>query len=230
MSSTYPIQAAVTKLPFDPIADMQPILMVSRDPVVVLVNQASPLRNAKDLVEAAKKSPDKLTHGSAGVGSLAHLGTEELAYLMGVRLVHVPYKGSSQAFSDLLGGNVDLMLTSATFGAAYVKSGRVRALGVAGTTRLASLPEVPTFEEQGYAGYGVVDWKAVAGPKGIPADVVAFLNRELNAVLQSKEVAEKFKSEGSTAVGGTPEQMMDIVKSDIARWRRVAELAKVKIE
>lgn len=230
MSSSYPIQAAVTKLPYDPVGDMQPIIMVSRDPVLVLVNQASPLRTAKDLVEAAKKTPDKLTHGSAGVGSIAHLGTEELAFLAGIRLVHVPYKGSSQAFSDLLGGQVDLMLTSATFGANYIKSGRVRALGIAGTARLPSLPDVPTFEEQGIPGYNVVDWKAVAGPKGIPADVVAFLNRELNAVLVSKEVTEKMKAEGTTAVGGTPEQMMEIVKSDIARWKRVAEMAKVKIE
>jgi tripartite-type tricarboxylate transporter receptor subunit TctC len=198
--------------------------------VVLLVNQASPLKSTKDLLDAAKKAPDKLTYGSAGVGSIAHLGMEELAYLAGIKLVHVPYKGSSQAFADLLGGNVDMMLTSATFGATYIKSGRVRALGVAGTTRLASIGEVPTFEEQGIAGYNVVDWKAVAGPKGIPADVVAFLNKELNAVLQSKEVVEKMKAEGTTAVGGTPEQMMDIVKSDIARWKRVAEMAKVKIE
>jgi len=230
MSSSYPIQAAVTKLPYDAIGDMQPILMVSRDPVVLLVNQASPHKSVKDLFEAAKKTPDKLTYGSAGVGSIAHLGMEELAYLAGVKLVHVPYKGSSQAFADLLGGNVDMMLTSATFGATYIKSGRVRALGVAGSTRLASLPDLPTFEEQGIAGYNVVDWKAVAGPKGMPADVVAFLNKELNAVLQSKEVVEKMKAEGTTAVGGTPEQMMETVKSDIARWKRVAEMAKVKIE
>ena len=230
MSSTYPIQAAVSKLPFDPIADMQPIVMVSRDPVVLLVNTNSPLKSVRDLFEAAKKTPDKLTHGSAGVGSIAHLGTEELAYLAGIKLVHVPYKGSSQAFSDLLGGQVDMMLTSATFGAAQVKGGRVRALGIAGRERLASLPEIPTFEEQGIAGYNVVDWKAVAGPRGIPTDVVAFLNRELNAVLQSKEVTEKMKAEGTTAVGGTPEQMMEIVRSDIARWKRVAEMAKVKIE
>jgi len=230
MSSSYPIQAAVTKLPYDAIGDMQPILMVSRDPVVLLVNQASPLKTTKDLLEAAKKSPDKLTYGSAGVGSIAHLGMEELAFLAGVKLVHVPYKGSSQAFADLLGGNVDMMLTSATFGATYIKSGRVPALGVAGTARLGSIAELPPFEEQGIANFNVVDWKAVAGPKGIPADVVAFLNKELNAVLQSKEVVEKMKAEGTTAVGGTPEQMMEIVKSDIARWKRVAEMAKVKIE
>ena len=230
MSSTYPIQAAVSKLPFDPIADMQPIMMVSRDPVVVLVNIKSPLRNTTDLLEMAKRSPGKLSHGSAGVGSLAHLSMEELGFLMGVKLLHIPYKGSSQAFSDLLGGNVDMMLTSVTFSAPYLKSGRVRALGVSGPARQESLPDLPTFEEQGVKGFNVVDWKAVAGPRGIPADVVAFLNAELNAVLKSREVSEKFQSEGTTAVGGTPDQMMQVIRSDIARWKRVAELANVKIE
>src|SRR6185436_1995947 len=161
MSSSYPIQAAVSKVPYDPIGDLQPIIMVSRDPVVMIVNAASPLKNAKDLFEAAKRTPDKLTHGSAGVGSIAHLGTEELAYLMGIRLVHVPYKGSSQAFTDVLGGQVDMMLTSATFAAPHIKGGKVRALGIAGTQRMPTLPDVPTFEEQGFAGYNVVDWKAV---------------------------------------------------------------------
>jgi tripartite-type tricarboxylate transporter receptor subunit TctC len=230
MSSTYPIQAAVSKLPFDPIADLQPIIMVSRDPVVLVVNQASPLKSAKDLVEAAKRTPNKLTHGSAGVGSIAHLGMEELAYVMGVQLVHVPYKGSSQAFNDLLGNNVDMMLTSATFGAPFIKSGRVRALGIAGASRMPTLPDVATFEEQGFPGYNVVDWKAVAGPKGMPPDVVAFLNMELNAVLKHKSIADKFEAEGTTAVGGSPEQMMAIIRSDIARWKNVAEKAQVKIE
>ena len=230
MSSSYPIQAAVSKVPYDPIGDLQPIIMVSRDPVVMIVNAKSPLKNAKDLLEAAKRTPDKLTHGSAGVGSIAHLGTEELAYVMGIRLVHVPYKGSSQAFTDVLGGQVDMMLTSATFAAPHIKGGKVRALGIAGTQRMPTLPDVATFEEQGFAGYNVVDWKAVAGPKGIPAEVVALLNRELNAVLQDRAVTDKFAAEGTTAVGGTPEQMMEIVKSDIERWRRVAEKAQVKIE
>jgi len=195
-----------------------------------MVQVDSPLRTAKDLVEAAKKNPGKITHGSAGVGSIAHLGMEELAFLLGVELLHVPYKGSSQAFSDLLGGNVQLMLSSATFSQPYVKAGRVRALGIAGTARMPQLADVPTFEEQGIKGYNAVDWKAVAGPKGIPPDVVAYLNAELNAVLKHKSVTEKFEAEGTTAVGGTPEQMMQVVRSDIERWKSVAEKAKVKIE
>jgi tripartite-type tricarboxylate transporter receptor subunit TctC len=230
MSSTYPIQAAVGKLPFDPIGDMQPIIMVSRDPVVLLVNAASPVRNARDLFDAAKRSPGKLTYGSAGVGSIAHLGMEELAHVMGIQLTHVPYKGSSQAFTDVLGGQVDMMLTSATFSGPHIKGGKVRGIGIAGTQRMPTLADVPTFEEQGFKGYNVVDWKAVAGPKGIPPDVVAFLNRELNEVLRMKAVTDKFEAEGTTAVGGTPEQMMETVRSDVERWKRVAAEAKVKIE
>jgi len=230
MSSTYPIQAAVSKLPFDPIGDMQPIIMVSRDPVVLLVNANSPLKDAKDLHAAAVKNPGRLTYGSAGVGSIAHLGMEELAHVMGIRLTHVPYKGSSQAFTDVLGGQVDMMLTSATFSGPHIKGGKVRGLGIAGTQRMPTLAEVPTFEEQGFRDYNVVDWKAVAGPRGIPQDVVAFLNRELNEVLRHKAVTEKFEAEGTTAVGGTPEQMMEVVRSDVERWKRVAADAKVKIE
>jgi tripartite-type tricarboxylate transporter receptor subunit TctC len=230
MSSSYPIQAAVSKVPFDPIGDLQPIIMVSRDPVVMIVNVSSPLRNARDLVEAARRNPGKLTHGSAGVGSIAHLGTEELAYLADIKLVHVPYKGSSQAFTDVLGGQVDMMLTSATFAAPHIKGGKVRALGIAGNQRMPTLPDVATFEEQGIGGYNVVDWKAVAGPRGIPPDVVAFLNAELNAVLRHKSVTEKFEAEGTTAVGGSPDDMMRIVREDIQRWKSVAEKAQVKIE
>jgi tripartite-type tricarboxylate transporter receptor subunit TctC len=209
---------------------MQPIIMVSRDPVVMIVRTTSPLNNVKDLTAAAKASPSKLTHGSAGIGSIAHLGTEELAFLMGISLVHVPYKGSSQAFSDLLGGNVDMMLTSATFASPYIKSGRVKAIGIAGKERMPNLPDVRTFEEQGIKGYDVVDWKAVAGPKGMPAEAVKFLNTELNKVLQHKSVTDRFSAEGTTSVGGTPEHLLQTIMSDIDRWKRVIKEANIKFE
>lgn len=231
MSSTYAIQAAIGKnLNFDPIKDMQPIIMVSRDPVVMIVRTNSPLNDAKELIAAAKAKPGKLTHGSAGIGSIAHLGTEELAFLMGISLVHVPYKGSSQAFSDLLGGNVDMMLTSATFASPYIKSGRVKAIGIAGKERMPNLPDVRTFEEQGIKGYDVVDWKAVAGPKGMPAEAVKFLNTELNKVLQHKSVTDRFSAEGTTSVGGTPEHLLQTIMSDIDRWKRVIKEANIKFE
>lgn len=179
MSSTYPIRAAVSQLPFDAINDMQPIMMVSREPVVLIVNAN---------------------------------------------------KGSSQAFQDVLSNNVDLMLTSSTFCAPFVRSGRVRALGISGTQRLPTLPDVPTFEEQGFPGYNVIDWKAIAGPRGIPPDIVTYLNTELNAVLAQRALADRVRADGTILVGGSPEQMMQIVRSDIARWKRVAEKANVKIQ
>ena len=230
MSSTYPIQAAVSKLPFDPVNDVQPIVMVSRDPAGIAVRPGSPIQSLKDLLVAAQKDPGKLTYGSAGVGSIAHLGVEELAYHMGIRLSHVPYKGTSQAFNDLIGNTLDLMLTSTTFAATYVRSGRMRVLAVAGNQRSARMPDVPTFAELGYPGYQVFDWKAVAGPKGIPPDIVATLNAGLNAVLKEKAVAERFETEGSAVIGGSPEEMLATIKADIERWKSIVEKAKVKIE
>lgn len=229
MSSTYAIQAAIGKnLNFDPIKDMQPIIMISRDPTILVVRFDSPLNNVQDLIAAAKKNPGKLTHGSAGIGSIAHLGTEELAHLMGISLAHIPYKGSSQAYGDLLGGNVNMMLTSSTFAAPQLKGGRIKAIGIAGTTRLESMPEVKTFEEQGIKNFNVVDWKAIAGPKGMPQEAITFLNRELNLVLKHKSVLERFDAEGTTAVGGTPEDLMQTIVSDIDRWKKIIEVAGVK--
>ena len=230
MSTTYAIQAGVARLAFDPIADMQPIIMVSRDPGIVIVHPSSPLKNLKDLLAAAQGAPGKLTYASAGIGSIAHLGVEELAFIMGIKLAHVPYKGSSQAFGDLVGQHVDMMLTAATFGAPFIKSGRVRALAVVGEQRNPYLPEIPTFAEQGYPSYQLYDWKAVAGPRGIPAEVVSWLNRELNGVLKDKAIVEKFESEGTTLVGGTPEQLMQTVRSEAERWKMVARQANVRME
>ncbi|MEI7570743.1 MAG: tripartite tricarboxylate transporter substrate binding protein [Alcaligenaceae bacterium] len=227
MSSSYCIQAAMGPLPFDPILDMQPIIMLAQTPMVLLVHNDSPFQNAADLIAAAKKNPDRYTHGSAGIGSIAHLSMEEFAYLADIKLVHVPYKGSSLAMNDLLGGNVDLLLSTSTFTAPYVKSKRVRALGIAGQTRLSILAEVATFEEQGVKDFNVVDNKALAGPKGIPPEVVAYLNTELNAVLKEKAVYTRLEDEGTTPVGGSPEHMMQLTRKDIARWKKVIELQKI---
>jgi len=203
MSTSYCIQAAMAPLPFDPILDMQPIITLAQTPMVLLVHNDSPFRNATDLIAAAKKNPDRYTHGSAGVGSIAHLSMEEFAYLAQIKLVHVPYT------------------------APYVKSKRVRALGVAGESRLAILPDVPTFEEQGVKDFNVVDSKSMGGPRGIPREVVALLNTELNNVLKDRAVYTRLEDEGTIAVGGSPEHMLRLVQKDIARWKKVIELQKI---
>jgi tripartite-type tricarboxylate transporter receptor subunit TctC len=230
MSSSYPIQAAVSKIPFDPLRDMQPVALVSRNAVVVIVRADSPLQDAKALHNAARANPDKLTYGSAGIGSIAHLGMEELGAQMEVQLRHVPYKGSSQALSDLMGGSIDMMLTTGIAAMGLIKSGKVRVLGQAGATRDEALPEVPTFVEQGWPQYRIAEWKAIAAPAGVLPDVIAALNRGINEVLRSEQVRAKLREEGSTPAGGTPEEMMALVRSDIERWKTVARKAKVNIE
>jgi tripartite-type tricarboxylate transporter receptor subunit TctC len=228
MSSTYAIQAAVNKkLPYDPIGDLQPVMMVSRDPVVAIVHPDSPIRDAKVLADLARKSPGKISHGSAGMGSIAHMAAEELGYNMGVQLLHVPYKGSSQAFTDVMGRSVDLMFTSATFAAQHVKTGRVRAIGISGTRRSSQLPEVATFAEQGYPKYQVVDWKAIGGPRGMPPEVLGRLNRELNEVLKMPAIRDKFESEGTTVLGGSPEDMSKLIREDIERWTTLVKAANL---
>lgn len=230
LSATYAIQAAVAKLPFDPLADMQPVAMLSRDPALLITHPNSPLRSLRELATQARANPGKLTYGSSGPGSTAHLGMEDLADRMGVQLVHVPYKGTSQAFTDLLAGTIDVMLTSTVHGVPFVRSGRIRPLAVAGAQRSRALPDVPTAIEQGVAGYTHYDWKAMAVPQGVPADIVAFLNREVNEVLRLKHVAERFEAEGSTVVGGAPEQLMQAIRTDIERWKLLARKINLRLE
>ncbi|WP_295550238.1 tripartite tricarboxylate transporter substrate binding protein [uncultured Pseudacidovorax sp.] len=229
LSSTYGIQAAVGKPGFDAVNDMQPIIMATRDPLILLVHPSAPWRSARELAVAAQKAPGTISHGSAGAGSIAHLGMEELGFAMGASFLHVPYKGSSAAMTDLLGGNVQLVLTTTTFAGPYVKSGKVRALGLAGAKRLAALPAVPTFDEQGYA-YDVFDWKAVAGPRGMPPEVVQRLNRALNDVLSSAEVSTRFEADGSAVVGGAPEVLTQALKADIERWKVLVRKASIRLE
>jgi len=229
ISATYSIQTALGKPGFDGLNDMQPIVMATRDPVILLVAANAPWKDMRELTAAAKAKAGAISYGTAGGGSIAHLASEELAFNMGVQMLHVPYKGSSQAYSDILSGNLNMMMTSTAFAVSQIKGGKARALAVVGTTRRPSLPDVPTFAEAGLPNYAVYDWKAVIGPKGIPADVVALLNRELNAVMRSTAGLEKLEGDGAQVVGGTPESLMQAIRDDVGRWRNLAVKTNLKV-
>lgn len=229
-SSTYGIQASLGKTPFDPINDVTPVIGVARAPAVVIVAPNSPFKTLKDLIAAAKRYPGEVTFGTAGVGAIAHMNMEHLAAVAGVRMVHVPYKGSSQALTDMLGGNIAVTTANPTVAAPMVKAKRIRALAVGGSSRMQSMPDVPTFPEAGLSGFDPYDWKAIFGPKGMPQDIVNRLNTEINALLKDKDFTAVLEADGSTALGGTPAALAALVKSDIERWRKLIKDRNLKIE
>lgn len=229
-SSTYGVQAAVAKLSYDPLRDVTPIIGVSRSNSLYLVSPTSKIKSLRDLIAEAKRRPGEVSYGSAGVGAIAHMQTEELASVAGIKLLHIPYKGTSQAYQDMLGGRIDLLPSNPVMGTPLIKSGRVHALAIGGESRLATLPEVPTFAEAGLPGYSPYDWKALLGPKGIPREVVAKLNSEVNAILKEKDFIAVLDADGSVPIGGTPEQLLAMIKVDIEKWRTLIRERNIKLE
>jgi tripartite-type tricarboxylate transporter receptor subunit TctC len=229
-SSTYGIQAALGKTPFDPLNDVTPIVALARAPAVMIVAPNSPFKTLRDLINAAKRYPGEVTFGTAGIGAIAHMNMEHFASVAGVRMTHVPYKGSSQALTDMLGGNIAVTTANPTVAAPLVKARRIRALAVGSHTRLPSMPDVPTYAEAGLPGFDPYDWKAILGPKGIPPTIVNRLNTEINAILKDKDFTAVLEADGSTALGGPPSQLAVLIRSDVERWRNLIRDRKIKVE
>jgi tripartite-type tricarboxylate transporter receptor subunit TctC len=229
-SSTYGIQASLGKTPFDPLNDVTPIVALARAPAVFIVAPNSPFKSLRDLINAAKRYPGQVTFGTAGIGAIAHMNMEQFASVAGVQMSHVPYKGSSQALTDMLGGHIAVTTANPTVAAPMVKNGRIRALAVGGSHRLPSMPDVPTYPEAGLPSFDPYDWKAILGPKGIPLEIVSRLNTEINAIVKDKDFAAVLEADGSTALGGPPFQLAALIKSDIERWRNLIRDRKIKVE
>jgi tripartite-type tricarboxylate transporter receptor subunit TctC len=229
-SSTYGIQASLGKTPFHPLNDVTPIVALARAPAVVIVAPNSPFKTLKDVISAAKRYPGEVTFGTAGIGAIAHMNMEHFASVAGIQMTHVPYKGSSQALTDMLAGNIAITTANPAVAAPMVKGRRIRALAVGGSHRLPSMPDVPTFPEAGLAGFDPYDWKAILGPKGIPPDVVSRLNTEINNIVKDKDFAAVLEADGSTALGGPPSELTALIKSDIERWRNLIRDRKIKVE
>ena len=229
-SSTYGIQAALNKTPFHPLNDVTAIIGLARSPAVLIVAPNAPFKTLKDVISAAKRYPGEVLFGTAGVGAIAHMNLEHLAAVAGIRMTHVPYKGSSQALTDMLAGNIAITTANPSVAAPMVKAGRVRALAVGGRERMPSMPDVPTFSQAGLPGFDPYDWKAILGPKGIPQDVVSRLNTEINGILKEKDFATVLEADGSTALGGAPADLVVLINSDIERWRKLIRDRKIIVE
>ena len=227
---THGTNPAVRKLPYDAIKDFTPIGMIGATPNVLIINPDLPIKNLKEFIDYAKKNPAKLSYGSAGPGTLTHLGMEQLKLAAGIFMVHVPYRGIGPAYTDLLAGQTQAMLPTLYAAIPYLKSNRVRALAVTGQKRSSAEPNIPTFKELGFNGFDGQQWYGVVGPANMPEPIVAKLNTELNKVLASPEFNQEMTSEAMTLMPMMPTQFTNYIKEDIARWAKVAKERHIEIE
>jgi tripartite-type tricarboxylate transporter receptor subunit TctC len=203
------------------VAKFAPITLVSASPYVVVVNPKVPARNIAELVAYAKKNPGKLSFGSSGVGAASHLSAELFKSMAGVEMLHVPYKGTGQAVTDLLGGQIDVMFAPAETVMGHVKNGKLRALAVTSAQRFAVLPDLPTVAESGVPGYSAVGWFGLFAPVATPKDVVQKISADANKVLNDPAVKQRMIAAGAEPSPDTPEQFARFVKSEMDKWSKL---------
>ena len=230
IAGSYTVNPSIYKLSFDPVNDISPIVQLSQGPFVVAVHPSVPAKTLKELIEYARKEPDKLAYASAGSGSITHLASELLLDMAKIKIVHVPYKGTGPALNDTIAGNTQLIFGSVATSLQFIKSGRLRGLAVTTPQRIQAAPELPTVSEAGVPGYQVVLWHGLVGPKGLPGAVVERVNQAANDALKSKDVADLLATDGVAPAGGTPEQFRAVIKSDIERWSGVVKQANIKAD
>jgi tripartite-type tricarboxylate transporter receptor subunit TctC len=218
------------KLPYEPAKDLMPIALVASSPLVIVVAANSPFKTFADIAAAAKAKPDQITYGSPGNGTVAHLGMELLQKTAGINLQHIPYKGSAQALTDIVGGQIQIYASSVPTAMGQIKDGRLRAIAVTSLKRSASLPETPTIAESGWPGFEAITWFGFVAPAKTPAPIIKELNANINFILKMPEVRSKLMGEGGEILGGTPEQFSALLTKDTARWARVIQEANVKID
>ena len=219
-----------SKMPYDHVKDFVPVVLVAGVPNVLVVNPALPVNSVADLIKLAKDKPGQINFASSGSGTSIHLSGELFKTMAGVDITHVPYKGSSPALIDLIGGQVQIMFDNLPSALPQIKAGKLRAIAVTSLKRAPVLPDVPTISESGLPGFEASSWFGVLAPAGTPAPIVARINAEVNKWLQSAEAREKLLSQGAEAAGGTPEHFGALIKKDIELWRKVVQKAGVKPE
>jgi len=230
IASSYTVNPSIYKLAFDPVADITPIIQMSQGPLVIVARPSLPVKSTRELIELAKARPGQVNFASSGQGSVIHLATELFASMAGVKMNHIPYKGTGPALTDTIGGQTDVFFSSTATALPHIQAGKLRAIAVTTAKRLPALPEVPTIAESGVPGYDVVLWHGLIGPKGLPRPVVDRINGEVAKVLQIPQTAEQLKNDGVAPAGGTPEQFLATIRQEIGVWRKVAADAKVKAE
>jgi len=221
--------ALYKKVPYDPVRDFAPVTQVAAMPNILVAHPTLPARTIKQMLALAKARPGELTYSSSGVGTGPHLSMELLNYMAGVKMEHVPYKGTNPAMVDTMSGHVQMLMSTLLPPLPHLKTNRLRAIGVTSAKRLASLPDVPALAE-GVPGYEVVGWYGMVAPANTPRAVVAKLQKEITSILQAADTREKLAADGAEPVGSTPEEFGAFIKSELVKWAGVVKAAKLPME
>jgi tripartite-type tricarboxylate transporter receptor subunit TctC len=220
--------ALYSKLNYDSIKSFTPISILATGPNVLAVNPGLPVKSVKDLIDLAKQKPGEIQFASAGLGSFQHLGSELFRLMAGINVVHIPFKGGGPAMIDVIGGHTKYLLGSLIQTTPHIKSGKLRALGTGGSKRSPVLPDIPTIAEAGVPGYEANNWWGIVAPAGTPAPVIARLNKEIAAVLDSPETIKRFESEGASVVKMSSAEFAKFIESEIGKWGKVVKEAGIK--
>jgi len=230
ISNSYTVNPSLYKIKFDPVSDITALIQISQGPYLVVVHPSVPAQTLAELIALAKARPDALNFASSGTGSINHLATELFALMAGFKLNHVPYKGTGPALTDTIGGQTNATLGSTASTLPHVRNGRLRALAVTTSQRLAAEPSLPTVAEAGVPGYETVLWHGFIGPKGLAPAVVETIAGEVNKLLQLKDAADQLQNDGVAPAGGRPDQFLAVIQKEIEVWRKVVQDARVKVE
>ncbi len=230
-TGTLSIQPYLVKsMPFNPQTDVVPVTLIANAPYLLLVNSSIPAKNVKELIDYAKSKPGQLNFASSGNGTGGHLAGEMFKSKAGIDITHVPYKGTGQAMTDLLAGQVSIIFDQVVSSMAYAKSGKLRVLAVASPLRLKALPNVPTVSESGLPNFDPVTWTGLCAPKGTPDSAIQRVQREMAKVLAMPEISQKLVADGLEPVGNTPAQFRTFLAADKLKWGKIIQDAGIKAE
>jgi tripartite-type tricarboxylate transporter receptor subunit TctC len=230
IASSYTVNAALYPLKYDPIADITPVVQISQGPMIVVANPKFPAKTTLELVQLAKQKPGTINFASAGQGSITHMVAELFQSMAGVKMNHVPYKGTGPALTDTISGQTDIFFSSTATALPHVKSGRLSAIAVTGAKRLPAEPGVPTIAESGVKGFDVLLWHGLIGPKNLPKPVVERVNAEVNKMLKASETAKQLETDGVAPAGGNAQRFSEQIKKEIALWKDVVAKTGVKVQ
>ena len=229
-SSTHSIGPYLGKLPYDPERDFTPIVYVGKATNILVVSPSLPVDNVAKLIEHAKQNPGKLNYATSGIGSISHLTSEMFAAMAGVKLTHVPYKGTQLSMPDLMSGQVSMLFDSVLTAKPHIDAKRIKALAISSRERSPLVPDIPTLSESGLPGFDSWTWFGIFGPAGTPRAVVDRVNAELNRIVNDPAVRERLAQLGFDTAGGSPAQFAAIVESEARKWSKVIRDANVKPE